>query len=48
MAPLLEIGAHNNKDPSSNKQQLVCAPWPKAAVKSPVGACIFTLYFLMP
>jgi hypothetical protein len=27
---------------------LVCAPWPKATVKSPVGACIFTLYFLLP
>jgi hypothetical protein len=26
----------------------VCAPWPKATVKSPVGACIFTLYFLLP
>ncbi len=28
--------------------QLVCAPWPKATVKSPVGAYIFTLYFLLP
>ncbi len=27
---------------------LVCAPWPKATVKSPPGACIFTLYFLLP
>ncbi len=28
--------------------RLVCALWPKATVKSPVGACIFTLYFLLP
>ncbi len=28
--------------------QLVCALWPKATVKSLVGACIFTLYFLLP
>ncbi len=26
----------------------MCAPWLKATVKSPVGACIFTLYFLLP
>jgi hypothetical protein len=28
--------------------KLVCASWPKATVKSPVGACIFTFYFLLP
>ncbi len=31
-----------------NQKKLVCAPWPNATVKSPMGACIFTLYFLLP